>query len=171
MEEAVETLLAERALSELLFRTLEALDRCDWATYREGLVDDVEFDFTEHSAAPPEAREIIRGPEAIVAGQRSVMEGFDVAQHYVTNVIHHVDGDTATTECYLYAEHFLKNDRGDPSVTLGGKYEIHTRRGAAGWKVVRWRFFQPWLRGNPMLYVLATEITRDNALRLPARPA
>jgi hypothetical protein len=42
---------------------------------------------------------------------------------------------------------------------LGGRYQVTSRRYAEGWKVHRWRFYKPWIRGNPMLYQLAVEIT------------
>lgn len=153
------------ALDELIFGIMYALDGCDWAAYAAAFTDDVTFDFRDHGAAPPEARAIVVGIAKITASQRSVMEGFDAAQHHVTNMLHSIDGDTAVTDCYLYAEHFLNNDRGDRSVTLGGKYQVFSRRSADGWKAFRWRFHSPWLRGNPMLYQVAGEITarRDRA--------
>lgn len=159
MTDSLQQLLDKRALDELIFRTMHALDDCDWRAYRDSFVEDVVFDFREHGAAPPEARQLIVGLETIVALQKSVIEGFDITQHHVTNMLHAIDGDSATTDCYLYAEHFLNTDRGDRSVSLGGRYEVRSHRHAAGWKVHRWRFHSPWLRGNPMLYQLAVENT------------
>lgn len=159
MTDPLHQLLDKRALDELIVRTMHALDDCDWRAYRDSFVEDVVFDFREHGAAPPEARQLIVGLETIVALQKSVIEGFDLTQHHVTNMLHAIDGDSATTDCYLYAEHFLNTDRGDRSVSLGGRYEVSSRRHAHGWKVHRWRFHSPWLRGNPMLYQLAVENT------------
>jgi len=159
MSDPLQELLQKRALDELIFRTMHALDARDWRAYGLSFVEDVVFDYREHGAAPPEARQLIVGLEKIIALQRAVIEGFDTAQHHVTNIVHVIDGDRATTHCYLYAEHFLHTDRGDPSVSLGGWFEISSRRYADGWKVQRWRFHSPWLRGNPMLYQLAVERT------------
>ena len=159
MNDPLKELLDKRALDELIYRTVHALDARDWRAYGVSFVDDVVFDFREHGAAPPEARQLIVGLDTIIALQASVIEGFDICQHHVTNMIHAIDGDRATTDCYLYAEHFLNTDRGDRSVSLGGRYEVSARRYADGWKVHRWRFHSPWLRGNPMLYQLAVERT------------
>jgi hypothetical protein len=166
MNELVKELLDKRALDELIFRTVHALDACDWRAYGTSFVDDVVFDFREHGAAPPEARQLIVGLDKIIALQKSVIEGFDIAQHHVTNMVHAVDGDDATTDCNLYAEHFLNTDRGDRSVSLGGRYQVSSHRYVEGWKVQRWRFHRPWMRGNPMLYQLAVE--RTSAKRLEA---
>jgi hypothetical protein len=163
MTDLLQELLDKRALDELIFRTMHALDECDWRAYGASFVADAAFDFTEHGAAPPEARQVIVGIDKVIALQKSVLEGFDTAQHHVTNMIHAIDGDSATTDCYLYAEHFLNTNRGDRSVSLGGRYQISSRRYAEGWKVHRWRFYSPWMRGNPMLYQLAVEITSARA--------
>jgi hypothetical protein len=165
MSDPLQELLDKRALDELVFRTMHALDACDWRAYGASFVEDVVFDFREHGAAPPEARQLIVGLDTIIALQKSVIEGFDITQHLVTNMLHAIDGDCATTDCYLYAEHFLTTDRGDRSVSLGGRYEVSSRRHAGGWKVHRWRFHSPWLRGNPMLYQLAVEITSARAAK------
>ena len=165
MTDPLQELLDKRALDELVFRTMHALDACDWHAYGTSFVEAVVFDFREHGAAPPEARQLIVGLDTIIALQRSVIEGFDTTQHHVTNMLHAIDGDCATTDCYLYAEHFLNTDRGDRSVSLGGRYEVSSRRHAEGWKVHRWRFHSPWLRGNPMLYRLAVEITSARAAK------
>ena len=159
MSDPLKELLDKRALDELIYRTMHALDARDWRAYRTSFVEDVVFDFREHSAAPPEARQLIVGFDNFLKLQRAVIEGFDTAQHHVTNMVHALDGDSATTDCYLYAEHFLNTDRGDRSVSLGGRYEVSSRRHVEGWKVHRWRFHSPWLRGNPMLYQLAVERT------------
>lgn len=165
MSDPLKELLDKRALDELIFRTMHALDACDWAAYRTSFVDDVTFDFREHGAAPPEARQLVIGVDRIVALQASVIEGFDAAQHDVTNLVHRIDGDEAVSDCNLYAEHFLNSNRGDRSVTLGGRYQIHSRRYADGWKAYRWRFYKPWLRGNPMLYQIAVEVTSARAAK------
>ena len=167
MTDPMKKLLDKRALDELIYRTMHALDARDWIAYRDAFVDDVVFDFREHGAAPPEARQLITGIDNFLVLQRAVIEGFDTAQHHVTNMVHaiSIDGDTAVTECYLYAEHFLNNDCGDRSVSLGGRFQFHARRYPDGWKIHRQRFYSPWIRGNPMLYQMAVELTSARAGR------
>jgi len=163
MSDPIKELLDKRALDELICRTMHALDACDWAAYRASFEEDAAFDFREHGAAPAEARQVVTGIDTIIALQKSVIEGFDTTQHHVTTMIHTIDGGGAVTDCFLYAEHFLKTDRGDPSVSLGGRYQITSRRHPEGWKVHLWRFYAPWMRGNPLLYQLAVEVTSSRA--------
>ena len=132
MSDPLQQLLDKRALDELIFRTMHARDACDWPAYRASFVEDAAFDFREHGAAPPQARQVIFGIDTIIALQKSVLEGFDTAQHHVTNMVHSIDGDDAVTDCNLYAEHFLNNDCGDRSVSLGGRYQVSSRRHVFG---------------------------------------
>lgn len=163
MTDQLQELLDKRALDELICRTMHALDACDWVAYRASFIEDAVFDFREHGAAPAEARQLITGIDTIIALQKSVIEGFDTTQHHVTTMVHSIDGDDAVTDCFLYAEHFLNTDRGDRSVSLGGRYQVTSRRYDDGWKVHRWRFYSPWMRGNPMLYQIAVEVTSARA--------
>ena len=73
------------------------------------------------------------------------------------NILHTLDGDTAKTNCYIYADHYLTNDRGDRNVACGGRYEIASRRTAEGWRIVRLKFVTSWFSGNTNLYKLAGE--------------
>jgi hypothetical protein len=156
--DALQTLLDKHALDHLIYSSMHAIDSGDWSNYRKGFAEDVEFDFTDHGVAPSETAKPMTGIDYVITIMRSVMDGFDAAQHHVTNMVHHLDGDTATTDCYVYAEHFLNNDRGDRSISLGGRYHVSSRRTDNGWQVTKWRFATSWFRGNPMLYQLAAEI-------------
>jgi len=157
MTNAIQELLDKRALDELVYGCMNAVDALDWKTYRGLLLDDAEFDITDHGVAPDETAEIIKGADQLLSVVKSVLTGFEAVQHHVTNMVHRVDGDEATTNAYVYAEHFLNNDRGDRSVTCGGRYKITSRRTQDGWKVASWQLRISWFRGNPMLYKLAAE--------------
>src|SRR4051812_16656169 len=116
MADTLQTLLDKRELDELIFRTMHAMDSHDWPGYRASLVPDAEFDFTDHGVATDDANDVMKGADNFVAILASVIEGFDSTQHIVTNLLHKIDGDRATTSCYVLAEHFLNNNRGDRNV-------------------------------------------------------
>jgi hypothetical protein len=163
MSEALQDLLDNMALNELIYSRLHAMDARDWVAYRAGLLDDAEFDFTDHGVATDKAAEIMKGADYFVTILQSVIDGFDATQHHATNLLHQVNGDTAESSSYVYAEHFLSNDRGDPSVTCGGRYKVTSQRTTDGWKVKKWRFETSWFRGNTMLYKLATDAAGKKA--------
>lgn len=157
MDTETKELFDKRALDELIYGAMHAMDGHDWAAYRKNLLDDAEFDFTRHGVASERAGEIMRGADYFVTVLASVLEGFDATQHHVTNLLHEIDGDTAISKSYVYAEHFLMNDRGDPSVTCGGRYVVTSQRAESGWKVAKWLYLPAWFRGNTMLYQYASD--------------
>ena len=163
MSEKLQELMDKRALDELIYSTMHAMDSSDWPAYRKGMTDDAEYDFTSHGVATDKAAEIMKGADYFITVLAGVLEGFESTQHHVTNILHTLNGDTATTNCYVFSEHFLNNDRGDRSVSCGGRYEVATVRTAQGWKVVKWRFIASWFRGNTMLYQLASAIARQRS--------
>lgn len=162
MSDILLEMLEKRALDELIYSTMHAMDANDWVAYRKGILDDAEFDFTEHGVASEDASEIMKGADYFISTLESVLGGFEATQHHVTNMIHRIDGDTARTDCYVYAEHFLNNDRGDRSVTCGGRYQVDSLRTADGWKVKKWKYYVSWFRGNTMLYKYASERAAKN---------
>lgn len=151
----LETLCDKRALDEMLFRYALALDRRDWGQYRNLLTDDVVFDFCDHGSVGAGTPEFVSGRDNVANAAAKVMAGFDATQHCITNIVHEIAGDNATTRCYLTAEHFLNNDRGDRNVGCGARYEIDARRTGEGWKIAKLRFITLWFRGNTGLYAMA----------------
>lgn len=156
----VQELIDKRGLDEMVYRTLHAVDLCDWSALRAQMLDDAEFDFTSHSDATDieQLAEVQTGVDEFVATLTAVVPGLDAVQHHVTNMVHEVRGDTAQTTCYVYAEHFLNNDQGDRSITVGARYAIASRRTADRWRIASWRLTPSWYRGNPTIYKLAMDV-------------
>ena len=155
MRDTLEDLLDKRELDELMYKTMHAMDGRDWPAYRRNCLADAAFDFTDHGAAGDETAAVMVGADLFLADLSTVCEGFDATQHAITNMVHTLAGDSARTNCYVHAEHFLENDRGDRSVTCAGRYEIESRRTPEGWRIARLRFVTSWFRGNTALYGLA----------------
>lgn len=152
-------LVDKRHLDELVYGTLIAVDSGDWTALRNRFHENATFDFTSHSDATEIddlSHEI--GVEAFLHTLQSVVPGFDAYQHHVTNMMHRLEGDTARTDCYVYAEHFLNNNAGDRSITVGVRYEISAQRTGEGWKIMQWTLIPSWYRGNPALYKLAMDV-------------
>lgn len=163
MCDTLEDLLDKKALDEIIFQAMHAMDSRDWPSYRAVITEDSEFDFRDHGVATDDAVDVMRGGDAYLAVLASVIEGFDSTQHTVSNILHKLDGDRADTRCYICAEHFLNNDRGGRRVTCGGRYEIQSVRTAEGWKIHRLRFKTFWFDGNTSLYALAGKAVADRA--------
>jgi hypothetical protein len=80
----LQILLDKNALDELIYIQAMALDAQDWKTYRSCFA---------------------------VRNSAAVIPGFDSTMHTIASPVHVVRGDTASSRCYIIAEHFL-NDVG-----------------------------------------------------------
>ncbi|ARR55452.1 hypothetical protein HY78_19410 [Rhizorhabdus wittichii DC-6] len=155
MADSLQILLDKRALDEMVYKCMHAMDTHQWTLYRANIVEDATFDFTDHGVATDDAAEPMRGADNYLEILASVITGFDSTQHAVSNMYHEVEGDRARTKCYIQAEHFLNNDRGDRRVACGGRYLIDAIRTPDGWKIKHLKFQTFWFTGNTTLYELA----------------
>jgi hypothetical protein len=163
----LQELLDKQALTELIHRVALALDKRDWAAYRACLLDVVHFDFTPHTdRVVGKNIGVVKSGDEWVAKLRWVMPGFDSSQHLTTNVVHVLDGDVASSECFIVADHFLNNEIGERTCTMGGIYRWKSARTAEGWKIHEWYLTPLWYRGNPAVYQIAAE--RAAALENPS---
>jgi hypothetical protein len=139
--------------ADVVHRYAAAVDTKDWPLLRRVFADEVEADFRSFGA-----REVYRGPaEGWVAAIRETIAGMDATQHLMANHAHAFDGpDRCTLTNYLRAEHFLRNNRGDDSYTIGGFYVWRLVRGAEGWRAAAYALNVTWARGNRGLLAMAS---------------
>ncbi len=145
--------LVDRAeISDVVHRYATAIDRRDWALLESCFTAEMEADFRSFGV-----REVFRGPAAEWIGLvRSTIDGCDATQHLSANHVHTIDGDSATCVSYLRAEHFLINDRGDDSYTVGGYYTNELIHGPDGWRIMKYTLDVTWSQGNRHILALAT---------------
>jgi len=60
---------------------------------------------------------------------------YDGSQHLVNTHEIVVDGNTATSRCYVHAQHMRPKGEQPPLFTLGGTYEDELVRTASGWRI------------------------------------
>ena len=60
-----------------------------------------------------------------------------------------IDGDAATHQCYLQAQHVRHAADPSPNYIVGGRYEDDLVRTAAGWRIAHRRLVIQWNDGNP----------------------
>lgn len=73
----------------------------------------------------------------------------DDSQHIVATHQVAVDGDTATSRCYLHAQHVRRGASQGPHYIVGGRYEDDLVRTTAGWRIKRRILTVMWTEGNP----------------------
>jgi FAD/FMN-containing dehydrogenase len=93
--------------------------------------------------------EFCEGLDAIIARITRALTPLDDSQHTVST--HHVriDGDTATSRCYLVAQHVRKAAEGSPLYIVAGRYEDRLERSDEGWRIRHRDLIVMWTDGNP----------------------
>ena len=95
--------------------------------------------------------------DAWVARAKALFTGLEASQHCLYNPRIDIDADSAVCVIYVQAEHFLTNDLGDNSFTLGGYYTDRLMRTGGGWKIAAKKLTVTWNRGNRHVLALAVE--------------
>ena len=117
-----------------------ALDTHDWA----GLEDVFLPGATAELSSP-----LLEGVEAIKTRVATALTHLDDSQHLVANHQVVIDGDTATSRCYLQAQHVRRGVEGGDNLLIGGRYEDQLVRTPAGWRIKHRRLVIMWREGNP----------------------
>lgn len=153
MEDVIRELADKRALDELICAQSNAADSQDWEALRKCFADEVDIILSEAMGHTTDPDEFVRNGQNLVPG-------FDSMMHTITNFVHHISGDTASSRAYVQATHFLKNDICEPELRGGAIYLFDSVRTADGWKLKKMRLQHIYNVGNPMLYGLAMERVR-----------
>ena len=88
------------------------------------------------------------GIDAIIARISGALTPLDDSQHIIANHEVHVDGDRATSRCYLHAQHVRRAADGGPNFVVAGRYEDELVRTPAGWRIARRVLTSMWTEGN-----------------------
>ena len=133
------------AIVELTHRYCWALDDRDWTALEQVFTVDATARLGTHDCADP---------AAIVHRCRAALQPLDASHHMVTNHLIVVDGDRATSRCYVQAQHTKRRTSGGDNWLLGGRYVDSLRRTDDGWRIERRDLITVWTDGN-------TDVFRD----------
>ncbi|MCJ7439204.1 MAG: nuclear transport factor 2 family protein [Acidimicrobiia bacterium] len=140
IDEAVRRLVDEREIVGLAVRYCLAVDARDYDALRDVFVADATACFA--------GRDEI-GLEAIIGRCRDTLDPCDATQHLVSNHLVTLEGDTATAQCELQAQHVRRGGDGGSTFTLGGRYRDRVTRTPAGWRIAHRELEVVWIAGNP----------------------
>lgn len=88
------------------------------------------------------------GIEEIIERVSTTLARFERSQHMVGTHLIEVDGDTATSRCYLQAQHVRPVGEEPPLLTVGGRYEDRLVRTADGWRIAHRTLVSMWRSGE-----------------------
>jgi 3-phenylpropionate/cinnamic acid dioxygenase small subunit len=140
MTDDLQGLLDRVEISDLLARYSTALDSRDWELLRDVFVPDADCEYG--ALGHP------RSVDEIIALVRGTLDGLDATQHLVGNIVVAVDGDAATAETYLIAQHIRRGAPGGEAYMIGGRYSDHAVRTPAGWRIQHRTIHRMWWTGN-----------------------
>jgi 3-phenylpropionate/cinnamic acid dioxygenase small subunit len=152
-ESKLQMLLDKAEISDVQLRYATGLDTRNWALFQTCFTDEFDADFTSVFGGTARRVSAARWAESA----RRTLSGLAATQHIITNHVITVDGDKALCVAYVQAQHYLPNDQGDSTQTMGGYYTNHFVRTAHGWRIASCKLTLTWNKGNWGIFALARD--------------
>ena len=157
MPYTVEQLSDKFEITETLYRYATALDTRNRELLREVFVEDAVFRIGAGVGR-------FDGVEAIGDVVLEFLGGLEASQHIITNPVIELDGDTATSRCYLHAQHYMPDQRtGGNTLEIGGTYHDQLVRTPDGWRIRERELEVTWTEGNHGIQVESRARAKANA--------
>jgi len=116
-----------------------ALDRNEWHELDEVFLPDATAQLGSHECADREQIKLV---------VEKALGKLDDSQHIVATHQVRVDGDRATSRCYLHAQHVRRDAKGGPHYVVAGRYEDDFVRTPDGWRIKHRALIVMWTEGN-----------------------
>lgn len=120
------TLLAEREIGRALIRFARAMDARDWEAVRAIMAPDA----TGELGTGP-----LASPDAVIGCIRHYLDGCGPTQHLLGNMLVEVDGDSATSQCYVSDMHLGPGDKRHLTFSTLGDYHDQWRCIDGAWRM------------------------------------
>ena len=153
-EDAIQRLIDRAEIVETVHLYATGVDTKNFELYRSIFADEIEVDFSSYI---PDSGPMTIAADLWVASIKPLFVGLDATQHSMSNARVEIKGDHATCVMYMQAEHFLANDQGDSSHTVGGYYTNELVRLPEGWRLKKVKLTVLWQRGNRDVMTLGAE--------------
>jgi len=141
VDPVVRQLLDEKSIVDVCVRYATAIDDRDWTRLRSCFLPDAVGIY--HADRP------LHGVEAIVAALRTAVAPLTRTQHVVATFTVDLQGDEATSSCYLHAQHVREGLPGGEKYVIAGRYVDRFARTQDGWRIRERRLDRWWTAGNP----------------------
>ena len=103
--------------------------------------------FTENAVFIIDTRHL-NGIDEIRGKIERTLGGLSASQHIVSNHQVSIDGDTATSRCYLHAQHTLNGTEGGDNYVMAGRYIDKLVRVDSEWRIAERQLMLDWTEGN-----------------------
>tara|TARA_Y100001954_G_C15527852_1_gene462612 strand:- start:220 stop:675 length:456 start_codon:yes stop_codon:yes gene_type:complete len=103
--------------------------------------------FTENAVFIIDTRHL-NGIDEIRGKIERTLGGLSSSQHIVSNHQVSIDGDTASSRCYLHAQHTLTGTEGGDNYVMAGRYIDKLVRVDSEWRIAERQLMLDWTEGN-----------------------
>ena len=103
--------------------------------------------FTEDAVFIIDTRHL-NGIDEIRGKIERTLGGLSASQHIVSNHQVSIDGDTATSRCYLHAQHTLNGTEGGDNYVMAGRYIDKLVRVDSAWRIAERQLMLDLTEGN-----------------------
>lgn len=142
-----------QAVADIVARVAHDADARQWAALRSRFADRVEVDYSSLTGQPAATVDA----DALLAGWRALLPGFDATQHLLGPVLVELDGGRATAHSHVRATHRIAGAAGGEMWVVGGRYTYGLVRTPSGWRVASTRLELAYQEGNTRLATIAQE--------------
>jgi len=164
MPSEMEVLEIRNALMDNYACYAEGLDSKNWPMVRDCFADEFLIDYGDISGPSGDPHEP-RQRDDWMGVLQSVINGFDVTRHTLSNFRFVISDDEISCRAYLTADHVIFNDLDLPFigpeevVTVVGEYNNHYRKIDGKWKIIKSALDVNWSSGNLGLFETAGQRT------------
>lgn len=123
----VQELQDKDAIQRLLIDYAVALDLRDWVAMAAIFTDDMRGDYG--------GVEVFEGRDKLIAMMRAYMGACGPTQHLLGNYRIEIDGDRASSRCYVRAMHIGTGAKSEAVLDLWGEYIDELVRTGTGWRI------------------------------------
>lgn len=124
----LEKMIAEREIQAQLVSLARAMDNRDWAALTAIFTEDIRADFGTVE---------VSGRQEVIDFIRSFLDNCGTTQHLLGNFVFDVQGDRATSRCYVCDMHLSARPGNEASFRTLGDYADQWIRTGDAWKLCR----------------------------------
>lgn len=129
---ALATPADEAAVKTIVESVATLADRHEFDALESLYADEFVLDYSSLSGAPAE----LKSPSVLMTEWASVLPGFDLTRHTLSDVDAQIDGDRATASADVSASHWIE----DAYWQVDGHYDYALERQDDGWKITSMTF-------------------------------
>lgn len=146
--------LEEAAIKTIVESVGSLADRRNFEALEKLYAAEVEVDYTSLAGGEVE----LKSPQALMTQWASVLPGFDLTRHELSNMVVEIAGNSATASADVVADHYI-----DQQVwQVSGNYRYKLTKGLDGWRIVSHTFNFESEKGTRDVFGPATENAKSN---------